>query len=69
MPALLQQRGATLPCQVSGMMVVESSGLSEPWFDQLKGEDEAGKISLGMNPQQLAPSLPHSRYEIPTMKM
>lgn len=44
---------------VSGMMVVESAGLSEPWFDQLKNEGDAfligaGKISMGMNPQHLA---------------
>lgn len=49
---------------MSGMMVVESAGLSEPWFEQLKKEGDAfligaGKISVGMNPQHLAQSLAH----------
>lgn len=51
------------------MMVVESSGLLEPWFDKLKNKDNifligAGKISVGINPQHLAECLAHSRYAI-----
>ena len=40
---------------MSSMMAIESSVLSEPWFDQLKNEGdafliEAGKISVVVNP-------------------
>lgn len=49
------------PCtaSVSGMMIGESSGLSETYFNQFKKEDDAflmgaGEISVAMNPQHLA---------------